>query len=314
MNIALTTECNNHCPFCFQNNLHKNPQEMSLDNLNKLIEWGKQSFPGSVSILGGEPTLHSKFKEAFEIIYNGFFFAEILLITNLLGPSEVFHYLSHYNNLHYLVNISYDENKKDLFFKNLEIIKDTGSSLAISITLSSNTQLNMKYITRLISLIQDYSQIKEIRVGLECPQSYDFDFLEYNYDNEILYLIEELPKYDHGIYVHFDCPITLCQLSNKIVNKINCGETIFQPKINFKCPQPCIDVMPDLSSRYCFSSSDDFKIDNILDHKDETYLCSYLKNKANKYKIQNRKCLECKFYLIDCFPCHAFDEILKGGN
>ena len=209
-----------------------------------------------------------------------------------------------------MVNISFDENKVKRFFTNLGII-GLSKNICLSITLTQDEEQNKKFISRLFGILNAYPQIKELRIGLECPRPNATDFKYYNYDSEILYLIEELPKYDNGLYVHFDCPVNFCQLSNKIINKINQGLTIIQPNINFKCNDPCIDILPDLSAKYCFSSSDNFKIDNIFDFKDEDELIGYMRNIKNNYQCQNKKCLQCNCYNIDCFPCHAFDEVLK---
>lgn len=311
MNIALTTACNNHCPFCFQKDLHKAPQSFDLKTLEKVLDWGAQTYPQKIGILGGEPTLYPFFIEAIDMVMQKFYFAEILLITNLLGSSQNFEYLKKYPDIRYLINISFDDSKIMTFFSNLEIIKFS-PNLCLSMTLTRDCDLNKKYISRLQSILITYPQIKELRIGLECPSATETQDFNYNYDNEILYLIEELPKYDHGLFVHFDCPLNLCQLSYKIVEKINNGETIFKPNINYICSSPCIDIMPDLSAGYCFSSS--YRVNNILDFKDIDTLLGYFRTVNSNYIIKNPKCINCHYHNVDCFPCHAFDMIWERGK
>ena len=77
-----------------------------------------------------------------------FYFAEILLITNLLGSSQNFEYLKKYPDIRYLINISFDDSKIMTFFSNLEIIKFS-PNLCLSMTLTRDCDLNKKYISRL---------------------------------------------------------------------------------------------------------------------------------------------------------------------
>lgn len=65
-NILITNFCNQNCPFCFTRAEMSNKlirKEMSLENFKKtLLKIKKNPEIQVVKLLGGEPTLHSRFK------------------------------------------------------------------------------------------------------------------------------------------------------------------------------------------------------------------------------------------------------------
>ena len=71
MNVALTYFCNQRCPYCFGDDAMSisrysaEARDMTLDNLMKVIEFAKKSNVRVFNMIGGEPTLHSRFEEFF---------------------------------------------------------------------------------------------------------------------------------------------------------------------------------------------------------------------------------------------------------
>ncbi|OQA91562.1 MAG: molybdenum cofactor biosynthesis protein A [Elusimicrobia bacterium ADurb.Bin231] len=67
--IELTNYCNRHCPYCFFNDqLTMSPQEMSLEEVHRILDYCRKDGLNFVFLQGGEPTLHSKFKEILNLL------------------------------------------------------------------------------------------------------------------------------------------------------------------------------------------------------------------------------------------------------
>jgi len=88
-NILITNYCNQSCSFCFANKLmtKDSAKEMSLKNYISLLEYLKRSKINKVYLMGGEPTLHSNFKELFNVTIKKGFGVEIF--TNARFTKEV---------------------------------------------------------------------------------------------------------------------------------------------------------------------------------------------------------------------------------
>jgi hypothetical protein len=81
-NILLTNYCNEGCGFCFAKQLMKDgdKKEITLKEYSKLLDYFERNGSKAVYLLGGEPTLHSNFKEVVEMSHKRGF--EIELFTN----------------------------------------------------------------------------------------------------------------------------------------------------------------------------------------------------------------------------------------
>jgi len=88
-NILITNYCNQGCSFCFANELMTKGRvkEMSLKNYIKLLGYLGKNKIKRVYLMGGEPTLHSNFKELFKAtIEKGF---ELEIFTNAIFNTDI---------------------------------------------------------------------------------------------------------------------------------------------------------------------------------------------------------------------------------
>lgn len=310
MNISLTTNCNNHCPYCFQQNIHNLGMEISIENYEKILKWGQDYNKEYIQLLGGEPTLYLKLPNIFEITNN--YKKKISIITNLLGYKDNIELITHYNNIgSILINTTYDDNKKEEFLSNMELIKNSSFYKSFSITLMPNKINNIKYINRIQELSLLFPMITELRIGLMTPCPDQDDFFIYNYSEDIIFLIKELQR-SNLKYLTFDCSINLCELDFSLFkllaeNQIN---NLFINLINITCPGPCIDIMPNLDIKYCYSMSNFFPTKNITDFNNYTEAYNYYNSLNKKYQIKNYKCLNCTNFPILCQPCPSIDQAL----
>lgn len=71
MNLLLTNKCNQRCPYCFLagtlDHVDKAMEEISIDNFEIALKYAREfldfGLKKRINLLGGEPTLHSRFEE-----------------------------------------------------------------------------------------------------------------------------------------------------------------------------------------------------------------------------------------------------------
>lgn len=87
-NILLTNLCNQNCYYCFaRQEMEKSKvKEMSLLDFKRLVKILKRNNIKTLRLMGGEPTLHSRFGEIIEISIKNF--KEIIIFTNGLIPAK----------------------------------------------------------------------------------------------------------------------------------------------------------------------------------------------------------------------------------
>lgn len=71
-NVLITNRCNLNCPYCFfadelERNDNTNKAEMSISDFEYVADFFVKSGVNEISLLGGEPTLHSQFKQVIDI-------------------------------------------------------------------------------------------------------------------------------------------------------------------------------------------------------------------------------------------------------
>lgn len=81
-NILITNYCNQDCSFCFASGLMKKGgvKEMSLEKYEEILDSLRKNGVNRVFLMGGEPTLHTKFKKIIKLAEEKGF--EIELFTN----------------------------------------------------------------------------------------------------------------------------------------------------------------------------------------------------------------------------------------
>lgn len=309
VNISLTTKCNNHCPYCFQGDSHNLNLELSIENYKKILQWSKDYPKDYIQLLGGEPTLYSNLSEIIRISdeYN----KKISLITNLLGQNNNIELIKNPSIASILINTTYDDNKKKIFLYNMNLIKDTPCYKSFSITLMPNKNNNIKYIKRIIELLTLFPEIEELRIGLMTPCPELNNFFIYNYSEDVIFLIKKL-HITNLKKITFDCSVNLCELDFSLFKLLNENQinNLSIDLLNITCPGPCIDILPNLDIKYCYSMSNFFPTKNIKDFNNYNEAYSYYNSLNEEYQIRNTKCLNCKNFPIICQPCPSIDQAL----
>jgi len=119
INFYITNYCNYSCTNCNNfNNYRFNGHHYIKDYKHLLIEWSKKiNITKSITILGGEPTIHPDFVEYVKLIYK-------------LWPNTQIHISTNGHNLHNISGVVYD------------ILKDSDSKIRINASVHSENLYN----------------------------------------------------------------------------------------------------------------------------------------------------------------------------
>ena len=92
-NILITNSCNQKCSYCFAADEFKKKknQEIKLSNFKKVLDFLKKSDDNIVRLMGGEPTLHSRFKDIIEYSLKNKFLVQIF--TNGIFNNNILKFL-----------------------------------------------------------------------------------------------------------------------------------------------------------------------------------------------------------------------------
>jgi len=242
----------------------KEAREITFDNLKKVMAFMKKSGVSSFNMIGGEPTLHSKFEETYEIISNNGF--SVMIFSNGVIDKEKVDFLRGRDNLRdILLNIRQPEEYSGCDWAKIEY---TLSRLNNKITLSFRVYRMDIDPTFLFDLIDKYKLNRLINWAIACPSlisKNDFVRLE---DHEkvvkrMLKFSKISKKRQIGWYT--DSGFIFCAFSNEKLEKLrkNVG---FGPETN--C-YPAIEVTPDLRVFRCYGlapkSSPQLKLTNFKD-------------------------------------------------
>lgn len=167
LDVMITDFCNQNCPFCFAREEMKSPlkKEMSFKDFKMIVKKHRESGGLTISLIGGEPTIHPKFNQFLE--YSLKYFPRVFIATNGLFSYEVEKMLLKYGyRITLFINIStpgFIFNKK--IRKNvLQHIRTLKSSTEIVLVVI-NKFLNSKDAINIINLI-DRELFKYITVRL----------------------------------------------------------------------------------------------------------------------------------------------------
>ena len=122
---------------------------MTINGFKRLLNWWNDYLP-FISLIGGEPTLHSKFREIVQLVLSSG--RKVILMTNLIMEREVLSWLL---DQEITLGINVDSprlnngNYSDIFDQNINhLLKKAPDSyitgknhISLSSTISSNTQL-----------------------------------------------------------------------------------------------------------------------------------------------------------------------------
>lgn len=310
-NIMLTDACNLNCPYCFANEfVNKNKNEISFENYLKAKEFILKDGTKGFGLIGGEPTLHSHFKDILVDIVNDERIESVILYTNGLMCNQYLNELTHWK-FKYLINLNSAEDIGMTLFnkvcKNLEIMVNE-RYLSDRITLGINFYKSNQNYDYIITLLKKFN-FKKVRMSISVP---NVDTLK-NKNAHVYFLeMKDVIKsffydcLDNGIIPFYDCnKMPSCLITHEETNKfrevlkkyrneeLNFNNSIITDIVECR---PVIDIRQDLTAVRCFGLSDVSKV-HINHFHNLTELRQYYINEFDTYAYSTSYTKEC----INCY-------------
>ena len=301
-NILLTNSCNRKCPYCFalaqvELGVCQAAWEMSESELETVL--GYLDFRrDSVSLLGGEPTLHSRFAEIVTEVAARHF--PIKIFTNGTTPrlrtipAPVCN-----EHLSVILNLNQPESYGKQAWNE---IQENARHLGRRMSLSFNVFEPVFSWEHLREVILRGDLMRRIRIGIAQPvcglsNSYLTEEALPEASARLVEMAVDLAR--DGISLGFDCGFRACMFTGHQRGVLlECGAQLM-----FDC-KPVLDIGPELMVWRCFPFSatrgvrlPDFpSLTAVAEHFDRTW--------AQAGKIGNTP---------DCPDCRHFNRICRGG-
>lgn len=329
----LTDVCNLACPYCFANEfVNKDKNEISEEAFHKAVDFilGDGTHK-TIGLIGGEPTIHSKFDIFIRKLINDERVNSIVIYTNGIRIDDYWDIITH-PKVHLLINCNPPEDIGEKQFEKLSqnldrllIDKEFKSNVTLGINMY-NPSFNYEYILNfLIKYKFDHVRVSITVPNLENTRNRDahlyfqkikqrmFDFFDVLLKNQIVpnfdcnkipsCLIEEFELERFSQYLKDEMFAKKIRKSNIMNKKVQC--------------MPVIDIRQDLTAVRCFGLSEVTK-QNIADYKTISELESHYIRTIDAFSYNttySEKCIDCG--LRDTMQCNGgclafkIDKIVK---
>ncbi len=277
-NILLTNQCNQKCTYCFaEKEMRKKGNEMSLKNFRAASGFLEKSKDNNIRLMGGEPTLHSKFEEAVDYsLSQGF---SVQVFTNGLFSSEILNFLNKKKDkIKYSFNLNppkdYSASQWKLILKNLETLSQYNNCLIGRVIWKNNFSIDY-----LLNLAKKFP----IKVIMLRPANPPVD-RQLSADN----IIGEIKRANEAkIRIGFGCGFSK-KMFNKRQLKILKEYNVTNLKWGCDGNSGCFDIGTDLSVFRCFPLSD-WKKKRLTDFNNSQEIENCFNKAMEKYQVSNSK-------------------------
>jgi len=300
-NILLTEVCNMACPYCFAKETMVAPpkKEMSYNDFQRLLVFLRDSQETEIRLMGGEPTLHSQFKEIINLAISYNF--KVKIFTNGFFSEELARWMTDKGeSLKISLNVTAiffaSETIRKSVIKNIDILKDRIDIFG-SVTIDKS---GMEY-DKIINFIKS-SGIKIVRIGLANNRVNNLGNIFSDYEiiiKEMMEFINKLRKV--GIFsISLNCGFTPCMFTYNQLDKLTKERVIIH---GWGCAGKVggFDISSDLSIFSCFIM-EDLKMGNILNFL-SLKLVKNFSDELNKYLVDSSRtvasynCKKCPYFL-----------------
>lgn len=310
-NIMLTDICNLRCPYCFANEfVNRDANEISLENLKRALDFladGKEKI-GKFGLIGGEPMLHSKFREILQMLQKEERLTKVIVFTNGLLIDQYIDELAD-PKIHLLINFNppeiLGERRYEKLLHNLELLYQRKGREGIRLGLNIyKPDFEYRYV---IPVLQKYG-FDNVRFSITVPNAEEMKRIHPHayYDSikkPFLQFYNDM--LDIGVLPTFDCnkmPVCLFSVEElepvfyKLIRypEVVMNERHFLLSEWSKC-SPVVDIRPDLTAVRCFGLSECTRV-SILDFKGLSELEDYYIEQYDKKAFARpyyEKCTEC---------------------
>jgi len=321
MILCINNNCNRNCEFCFEGSFKNAPvQMMSVADVHRIATFANlQNVRNpTVSILGGEPTLHPDLVQIIELVRRMNASGEINLLSNLLCDPAILQSISRYG-VGGLINVGgfpgYSDREKELLYSNLDYCGRNrifhGICVAVTIT---DVDQDFEFLYEMIGRDEALA-IGGVRVGISAPGT-DFanDFpheFSLGYGDKYLEIVERCHQIRPLFGFSNECPVNMCMMSEEVYNRL-------APVVHGLRKQVCtgnLDIMPDFSTHWCFAFQNvpELRIMNIFDYRDMAEVYRTLCDRATALaKSLGSQCDSSSCTSLYCKgPCPAINYFRK---
>ena len=301
-NILLTNSCNRRCPYCFalaqvQLGVCRSSWEISeaeLETVFGYLDYRRDA----VSLLGGEPTLHSRFAEIVaEVAARRF---PIKVFTNGTTPRlRTIPGSACHEDLSIILNLNESGSYSRAAWNEIE---ENARFFGRRLSLSFNVYESAFTWEHLRDVILRGNLTRRIRIGLTQPihglgNTYMAEAAVPDACARLVQMAADLAK--DGISLGLDCGFRGCAFTNRQLGELlECGAQLL-----FAC-KPVLDIGPDLMVWRCFPFSatpgvrlPDFRsLQEVTDHFDRVW--------AHDMALGNTP---------SCGSCPSFGRVCQGG-
>jgi pyruvate-formate lyase-activating enzyme len=258
-NILLTSKCTRSCPYCFAEKemTESSDQVMSWENLVYLADFLAAGGEKSVSLLGGEPTLHPDFVDYVLYLLERNFHVNVFT-NGIMSPSRVSELKDHLgaisiDRLHFVCNLN-NPRQTPAPPEHTKRIDDFLSAMGPWTEPGFNiyrVDFDLEFI---FDFVNRYGMKRRLRLGLAHPVPGRNSL--YIQPHEMGQAIERLysyrPRFDR-FQLDFgpDCGFPICKFNDEQLGwlyRLGGGD------LRFRCG-PAIDITPDMSVYACFPLS-----------------------------------------------------------
>lgn len=301
-NILITNFCNQNCSFCFANkemNDKSIKKEISINDFKGIIsKLKKDPTIKVIKIMGGEPTLHSKFKEIINLALKHFSYIQIF--TNGIISEDLTNFLIEKTpKVRFTFNIMtpgflFNPKIRYIISQRLyQLVKLTRITLSFTFDMNTDMEIIFKALDD-----QILSSVHHFRLGFANPIARQKKFYRFSdfpkMGKQLFYVVSKIRRYNKNAAISLNCGFTRCMFSRSEFNYL-------KKEINisgFGCfgKDSSFDIQTNMSAFHCFPLS---TMDKISTRKRSfKNVNRYLLYKRFFYwsKIKRNVCLKCPFY------------------
>jgi MoaA/NifB/PqqE/SkfB family radical SAM enzyme len=274
-------------------------KEMSLDDFKKtLLKMKKNPKIKVIKLLGGEPTLHSKFKEITNLSLK--YFPYVQIFTNGIFSDDLANFLiSKTPNVAFTFNVTtpgFLLNPKIRSLVSLRIkglAKKTIITLSLTFDMNSDINLFFKAIGE-----ETLSLVHQFRLGFANPIAGEKNLYQFTdfpkMGQQLVNIVSIIRKNNPKGKISLNCGFTRCMFNENQFEYIK--KEVEIPGFGCFGKESSFDLQTDLTAFHCFPLSPIDKIDTR--HKSFSSANNQLLKKRFSYwaKIRQQVCLKCPFY------------------
>lgn len=306
MNILLNDYCNLKCKYCFAHDtMCREPEKnnLSMENLEVILNFHKRNNIKHVRLIGGEPTLHPQFKEILTRIANDPFFDHIHIFSNLTFGESIRNHIwliSNFKRITILPNVNEKSEIGSVLYKRVidniafltqdprrEIIGSVGINIY-------SPDMDYSYIFD----IANQFNIPSIRWSITTPNypiTKDFDVKAYfrSFVPLLRNFFTDGVRYNRTLSL--DCnTLPFCVFDDKDFRYLHaCAPQCFT---RGGC-QAVLDIRPDLQVLRCFGCSERVTA-RLTDFNSPEEIAAYFEDKMRdlEHRPLFPECVQCPVY------------------